>query len=562
MESTQGGFSLWLDRFLASYYRHRPVNATYIGVHDYDHKLPDLSESGVDACVSEMTQLQKDLAALPPETLSEAQKMDRRLASGFLEIQQWEFQSTHFHRGNPSFYAGEAIFGVLSLFRRPFAPFDERLKSATERMNGIEVLLQQARKNIESAPSAWTERAIKECDGALAFLETGLSQLLRDNHVESNEADDAAGKAADAFRQFKHWLQSDLVLRPNDAYGCGEEAFNLMLQKGHCLDMDPADVEAYAWEQMRESQEELDAHASDFGASDWREALAKLQDHYPTLDHYFPHHYGLWRACRAMAEQNDLVTWPECAIQFIPRPQWARGAAPHLYFLPYHSAPAFDEIPAVDCMLAPIDWSAPAAERMRMLKASNNSVIKLNHVVHHAALGHHVQNWYAYNRAESRIGQIAAVDVASRLALFCAGTMAEGWATYSVKLMDEVGFLTALESYSLHHARVRACARAIVDVGIHTGKLTLEQAQDFYSERVGMSAGASRAEAVKNTMFPGAAMMYLIGSDAIVGLREEMKSKHGDRFNLKKFHDAFLSHGSVPASLIAQSMRTGRWLLE
>ena len=199
---------------------------------------------------------------------------------------------------------------------------------------------------------------------------------------------------------------------------------------------------------------------------------------------------------------------------------------------------------------------------MRMLKASNNSVIKLNHVVHHAALGHHVQNWYAYNRAESRIGQIAAVDVASRLALFCAGTMAEGWATYSVKLMDEVGFLTALESYSLHHARVRACARAIVDVGIHTGKLTLDQAQDFYSERVGMSAGASRAEAVKNTMFPGAAMMYLIGSDAIVNLRSEMKSKHGDRFNLKKFHDTFLSHGSVPVALIAESMRNSDWLLD
>ena len=155
-----------------------------------------------------------------------------------------------------------------------------------------------------------------------------------------------------------------------------------------------------------------------------------------------------------------------------------------------------------------------------MLKAANNSVIKLNHVVHHAALGHHVQNWYANNKAQSRIGQIAAVDVASRLAFFCAGTLAEGWATYSVSLMDESNFLTALESYSLHHARLRACARAIVDVGIHTGKLTLDQAQDFYADRVAMSESASRAEAVKNTMFPGAAMMYLIGSDAIVNLRD------------------------------------------
>ena len=273
MEPTQNRFSRWLDRFLDSYYRHRPVNATFIGVHDYDHLLPDLSEVGVDTCVSEMALLQRDLAALPQQRLSEAENMDRRLASGFLEIQQWEFQSTHFHRGNPSFYAGEAIFGVLSLFRRPFAPFRQRLQAATERINGIEVLLQQARENIETAPSAWTERAIGECDGALAFLETGLSQLLRDNDVESNEADDAAGRAADAFRQFKHWLQSDLAQRPNDAYGCGEAAFKLMLQKGHCLDMDAADVEAYAWEQMQESQEKLEAGAADFGASDWRKPL-------------------------------------------------------------------------------------------------------------------------------------------------------------------------------------------------------------------------------------------------------------------------------------------------
>ncbi len=552
-------FARWLDRFLDSYYRHRPINATFIGIHDYDHLLPDLSPEGAQACVSDMARLQKDLATLPAEPLTEAEQMDRRLASNFLEIQQWEFQSTHFHRGNPSFYAGEAIFGVLSLFRRDFAPFNERLEAAIQRMNTIDTLLTQARENINSAPAAWIERAITECEGSLSFLESGLQHLLHDNNVESAEAEPAASNAAEAFRRFKHWLESELP--PNEAYASGTDAFNMMLQKGHCLDMDASEVEAYAWDQLRESERELDAHAADFDASTWQEALAKLERHYPTPDHFYPHHYGLWRACRFMSEESDLVTWPDCDIQFIPRPLWARGAAPKLYFLPYHSAPAFDDIPAVDCILPPIDWSLPAAQRLQMLKATNNSVIKLNHVIHHAALGHHVQNWYAYNKAESRIGQIAAVDVASRLAFFCAGTLAEGWATYSVKLMDEVGLLTALESYSLHHARLRACARAIVDVGIHTGKLTLEEAQNFYADRVGMSAGASRAEAVKNTMFPGAAMMYLIGSDAIVNLRTEMQTKHGDAFNLKKFHDALLSHGSIPVSLIADGMRNNKnWL--
>ena len=559
MDESAPQFDAWLDRFLDSYYRHRPVNATIIGVHDYDHLLPDLSAEGVNACVSDMIQLQKDLTTLPDEPLSEPQRIDRQLASNFLEIQQWEFQSTHFHRGNPSFYAGEAIFGILSLFRRDFAPFNQRLEAAIRRMNAIYILLTQARENITAAPAAWIERAVNECDGALSFLESGLQHLLRDNNVESTEANDAAANAANAFRNFKHWLQSDLPT--NDAYTSGADAFNMMLQKGHCLDVTAEEVEAYAWEQLHESASQLGAHAADFDASNWQEALAKLQNHYPTPDHFYPHHYGLWRACRFMSEENGLVTWPDCDIQFIPRPAWARGAAPKLYFLPYHSAPAFDEIPAVDCILPPIDWTVPSTQRLQMLKAANNSVIKLNHVVHHAALGHHVQNWYAYNKAESRIGRIAAVDVASRLAFFCAGTLAEGWATYSVSLMDEVGFLTALESYSLHHARLRACARAIVDVGIHTGKLTLEDAQNFYTEKVGMSAAASRAEAVKNTMFPGAAMMYLIGSDAIVNLRSEMQTKNGDRFNLKKFHDTLLSHGSIPVSLIANSMRKNdNWL--
>ncbi len=57
------------------------------------------------------------------------------LAEGFLEIQLWEHDSHHFHRGNPCVYTGEAIFGVMSLFLRPFAPFSERVESAVLRLS-------------------------------------------------------------------------------------------------------------------------------------------------------------------------------------------------------------------------------------------------------------------------------------------------------------------------------------------------------------------------------------------------------------------------------------------
>jgi hypothetical protein len=58
--------SQWLDRFFASYYRHRPVNATFIGVHEYDGRLPDFSAAGVGDTLADMQDLLARLADLHP----------------------------------------------------------------------------------------------------------------------------------------------------------------------------------------------------------------------------------------------------------------------------------------------------------------------------------------------------------------------------------------------------------------------------------------------------------------------------------------------------------------
>ena len=180
-------------------------------------------------------------------------------------------------------------------------------------------------------------------------------------------------------------------------------------------------------------------------------------------------------------------------------------------------------------------------------------MIKLNHVIHHGGLGHHVQNWYA-RRAASRTGQIAAVDCASRIALFCGGTMAEGWACYATDLMEEIGFLTPLERYAQVHARMRMAARALVDVDLHRGVISLEAAAALYARRIGLSPEAARAEAVKNSMFPGTALMYMMGTDALHRLRRDL-AFGSTAFDLRRFHDRVLAHGSVPVALVAGAMR-------
>lgn len=109
-------------------------------------------------------------------------------------------------------------------------------------------------------------------------------------------------------------------------------------------------------------------------------------------------------------------------------------------------------------------------------------MIKTNHVIHHGGLGHHVQNWHAA-RAASRIGQIAGVDCAARIAMFGAGTLVEGWSSYTTGLMAEVGALTPLEVFAERYARLRQAARAICDAGLHCGDLSIREAAQFYTEQ-------------------------------------------------------------------------------
>jgi Bacterial protein of unknown function (DUF885) len=518
-------FEAWLEAFHTSYFRRRPVNATFIGMHAYDDRLPDFSELGLADALGDAEDLLRRLHALPPEPLSASQELDHELAEGFLLIQRWESHSAHFASANPTLFTGEAIFGLISVLLRPFAPLQHRLDVATARLEAAPGFLQVGMRQVTSAPAAWIERARRECLGARLLLENGIAALLLDADVECAELRRAARGAAAAFGRFDRHLQDDV--RPTEGYASGGDALNLLLRYAHMLPMDAEQLERLALDRIAEEQEALlSAPTSANLASE------------SAPDDYLGRFDAWWHTVRDTAIQHDLVSFPDWPVRFVERPTWAAEAAPYLYFLPYRSPAPLDETPVVDYLVPP---------------GSDESTIKLNHVVHHASLGHHVQNWFAA-RATSRIGRIAAVDCASRIAMLCGGTMAEGWATYATDLAEEVGLLTPAERHELHRARLRMAARAVVDIRLHQERLELGDAVTFYTQKVGMSSAAATAEAVKNSLFPGAACMYLAGWHGLRQLRRDMEARLGADFSLREFHDRVLSFGSVPVSLIARAM--------
>lgn len=542
----------WLDRFFRSYHRHRPVSATFIGAHEHDHRLPDRSEEGAGDALADAEALLATVDDLL-DRAGGARAMDLRLARGFLRAQRWELEGGHVHRGNPSWYTGEAVFGFLSLFLNHGGALPDRAEAARARLDAVPRLLGQGREQLRQAPVPWTERAVRECRGALALFGEGVDALAEELGLEPDAFRQPADRARQAVSDHLAWLETELRARPRPEVAAGEDALELYLRDGHFLPDSPDQMVAYAREELAVADAWLREHAADFGADSVEGALAGLADRHPSVEEYLPRYRRVWEEVRARAEKADVLTWPDFPIRYRPRPPWVREAAPWLYFLFYRSPAAFHRPPVHEYLVTPIEADLSADRREALLRSHNDSVIKLNHVVHHGGIGHHVQNWHAF-RAESRVGRMAAVDCASRIAMTCGGTMAEGWACYATDLVAELGGLTPLERYAERHGRVRMCARAIVDLELHRGRMGLEEAASFYRERAGMSQGAARSEAVKNSMFPGGAVMYLMGTDAIHRLRAEMSRREGSAFRLGRFHDTFLSYGSVPVSLIARDM--------
>lgn len=568
-----------IDDFLSHYYARNPVNATFTGVHDFDALLPDWSRGARAREADEMRALRDRLddehplpaggaASLREDPVS----LDAELARANLDIRLAEFESSFFHDRNPALWTGEAIFGAVSLMIRDFAPFAVRVASLTARLAATPAFLDGVQDTLTGAvPERWRARAIAECETAVDLFGEGLERWLAESRHDSTGTRDvtademsslmaAALSARNAFEETRSYLHG-LADAEDFRYGAGEDLLVTLVARGHFSRESPRELLARAETAMLAQREILGEMLASRGES-WEDAQRAIAADRVDPEAFYDAFARRWLEIRQGVDAAAIVTWPEWPITYTPIPGWARPYAPKLYWLFYRSPAPFDPYDVYDYLVTPVDESVSVLDRTARLAAWNRPTITLNHVVHHGGLGHHVQNWHAIHRSSSRIGVIAAVDCASRIGMFLGGSMAEGWACYATELAGELGLLTPLELLSEQHTRVRLLARAIVDLRLHLGEWTFDECVSYYQDTVGMPHETAAAETTKNSMFPGTALMYWLGTDAIFTARERARAAArksangaGSELDLRAFHDALLSRGSIPVTLAAELMR-------
>jgi hypothetical protein len=550
-----------LDLFFDTFYRLHPVTATFTGVHAHEHALPDFSPEGIQSSRGEMCLVRRQLAeagygVLHAEELSRRDwpAIDGALADAVLEITLAEDESRHFRRGNPSLAIGEALFSLIALAgSQETSSVESRVEAAVSRLRAFPAFLHGARRTLGDGdmPEAWRDQAMRECDGGLLLL-ADLSGWAVGSGVPVSLCRDlqtAATHAAAAVEWFRSWL-AGRPAAPATRYAAGHGLLALLIRRGHWCDVPIERLQHEA----RAALERETFHLRDaLEGESWSDVAQRLMSTHPDMDDILHTARATWQECRALS--SGEVTWPEGELLWQPTPEWARRAAPFLYYLPYRSPAPFDRSIGRYEVLLPEPTDAAAQEAFA--RNWNQSAIKLNHVAHHGGLGHHVQNWHA-SRSSLRIGQVAVVDAACRHAMFCSGTMAEGWACYAAEIMESLGFLTPDERIAQQHVRVRLMTRAVVDLELHTGRMSFDAAVQFHVDAAHLSPAAARAEVTTCSMFPGTAMMAWLGLRDLWRLRSAEEAFRAASFSAKAFHDELLGFGSVPIPLIARLIAAAR----
>jgi uncharacterized protein (DUF885 family) len=245
-------------------------------------------------------------------------------------------------------------------------------------------------------------------------------------------------------------------------------------------------------------------------------------------------------ASRQFIIDHDLVTIPPGeTLEIQETPAFQRATLP---FAAYLAPGPFEKKQEGVFWVTPVDPDLPEDERETRLRGHPYGKIAVT-AIHEGYPGHHLQ--------------LVRGNAASTLPRKIAGStlFVEGWAFYCEEMMEQQGFITDPASKLLRLADQlwRAC-RIVIDVGIHTRGMSVEDAIKMLVEVAGMEEPDATAELHRYTQSPTQPMCYLMGKLELMKIADEYRSMKGPAFNLKAFHDELLSFGSLTPKLMRKML--------
>ena len=520
-----------------------PVNASRLGLTEYDDQLDDLSEAAFERRRRTDASWLARFREVEPTDLTFDEAIDRDLVISILDGRRI-VDDFEMWRRQPDTYLNPGLSGIFSLFLHRLRPMPELVDSAISRLELIPGNLEDGARNLraEQVPAIFLERAANQARAGARYVRELLPAQVEDHDLGARlaEAGDATASAYEAYVAFLEGLRPSAT----GEWALGEQRYSALLREKELLGFDASELRERGRAAYDELASELTRCARELRRTDdWKHVLDELNEDHPRTPEEMRSGYEDWtERARVFLREHQLVSFPageECAV--VPSPPFQR---PVLAVASYQQPPPFSDR-MLGHFFVPFPPDGASEDEIQKRLASNAYPGIPTTSVHEAYPGHH---WHlVMSKANpSRLRQ------AYRTPYF-----SEGWALYAERMMREQGFFTDLrhEMYQ-YEATIFRAARIIVDTSLHMGEMSWDEAVAFMTEHTALTEPTAKAEVTRYCAWPTQASSYLTGCLEIVRICDRFFEAHGSSGTdaLRAFHDGITTSGGLPIALAERAV--------
>ena len=533
-------------QFLEDLYRRNPTEATSLGIHKYDDQLENYSKQAVGDAVASLRAFRDRVAATDATRLSASNQLDREQLLHAIDSRLITLDVVRPWAKDPDTYSSGLTYSAYIMIKRNFAPAEERMRTLMAREKLMPAALAEARANLENPPPIYTQIALEQIDGNRHFFEDAVASAfpgVKDPSLlaEFKQAND--GVIA-ALAEYKTWLQADLVKRSTGTFALGADTYRRKLAADEMIDVPLGDLLAIADRDLKKNQAAFAATARLIDPTRTpRQVLDGVEAAHPPAAKLLETTQAGLDAILRFMQEHHIVTVPNAApVRVQETPPFMRSITTASMDIPGPFETVATE--AYYSMTLPEPKLTPAQTNEFM--AQWNYPLIANVSVHEVWPGHYLQFLYGRNLPS---------DVRK---VFGSNSNSEGWAHYCEQMVIDEGFHADDPRYRLSQIQdaLLRDVRFIVGIRMHTGGMTVPQAEEFFVKEGYQPRPTARAESKRGTSDPTYGY-YTMGKLMILKLREDYKAlqaKTSAKYSLQKFHDAFIALGRLPLPLVRKAM--------
>lgn len=609
-------------RYVVFFLEHYPLVATYLGgaafdfkLADVDTKLRDYSPSALAAEQAELIRFRAEFQAFDPSGLGHAYQVDEAVAMAQINFMLHEQQVRKYQQRSLDTYLDEPALAVDlqidSMTPTGDHSFGTELEwqAVLQRTRAIPAYLKTAEQELAAGVAAgntpdWRMLAagLKTAQADAKYFAETVPELNAQYQASTSPARltelKAAGKqAAEAYTQLRDYLVrtffddpsalGSAALKPafrQDRYAIGEAEYDWALHNNFHLQTTAGKLYDDSWPVVQQTRNDMVSLAREIagkhgwplagdGPSTVKLVFSKLSEDAPADDAEMLAGYrkviGRLEDYGRETQLFDIPPGFRLAVEFTPEP--LRDTVGNASYFP---APPFKETGVGHFYITPTGNDKAA------LREEDDYASMAVLAGHEGFPGHglHYDVMRHWRDSISPVRWLTPGSVQDSSAMWEDSMAIEGWAFYCESLLAEPqsgapgGLYTPEEHlYQLRGQLLREI-RVRVDTGIHTGRLSFDDAVDLFSEDVDFLPGSCRdGEALKDSLkkascagayqqvaryarWPTQAITYQLGKQQILALREHLQQELGKAFSMEVFHLTLMTEGTIPVTYVGDDV--------